>query len=517
MSDFKLTGSDVFGRYCRIEQFRYCKPNEMHIYKVVSSIRTNTWCEVPYKEASKERWHDRMEDCILAIHCGIDETKVQRFRIADVEFVTRNECDRDALLDLADTMEGYAMFCKERSIQVGNNIVECYASLIREAVNACEGDSDAPTAGDDVKGGIDAHADGNEAADGARTPSIEVFQWVKDHGGLDEVKRRVWASNELEAKLRSRERKIERLKKQLGYADAKNAERRAGAKWLKEHGGLDAVRESVEQSECRKKLLDCFAMRLGFESLEDSGDIFKELEKRLMPEGMEWLVEAWPRFEDDAPVKLGDMALIDGYVDMVEAVQIWIHGKPVIYGDGGSQQLDKGERVNRPAPKVLDADGVEIRVGDRLYDTDTGCGRTVRAVNDNGTVEFEGYENRGWFVRFLTHQRPVLDADGVPIREGDTVYVLDFDEPLTVKGFTDDGSVLMSFHDENSLGYKPSKLTHERPDSWELLEADCSMNTGVYTRERMGIEVDKVPAKESRRIDMMRDLVRRAKKLAGDA
>jgi hypothetical protein len=98
VSEFVLTGSDVFGRYCRIEQFRYGKPNEMHIYKVVSSIRTNTWCEVPYKEASKERWHDRMEDCILAIHCGIDETKVQTFRAADVEFLPRKECDREALM-----------------------------------------------------------------------------------------------------------------------------------------------------------------------------------------------------------------------------------------------------------------------------------------------------------------------------------------------------------------------------------------------------------------------------------
>lgn len=53
-----------------------------------------------------------------------------------------------------------------------------------------------------------------------------------------------------------------------------------------------------------------------------------------------------------------------------------------------------------------------------------------------------------------------------------------------------------------------------RPDSWELLEEDCSMNDGAYARERMGIDVDKVPAQESRRIDMMRDLVRRCKALA---
>ena len=75
----------------------------------------------------------------------------------------------------------------------------------------------------------------------------------------------------------------------------------------------------------------------------------------------------------------------------------------------------------------------------------------------------------------------VLDADGVEIKQGDTVYVLGFGEPLTVKGFTDDGRVLMSFHDEDSLGYKPSKLTHEPPDTWELLYLD--MDNGQMAME----------------------------------
>ena len=104
MSEFVLTGSDVFGRYCRIEQLRYGVPNEMFLYKVVGSLRSNCWCEVPYKTASKEVRHDSIEDCILAICCGIDETEVLRFRAADVEFVPQPTCDRDALLELADEM-----------------------------------------------------------------------------------------------------------------------------------------------------------------------------------------------------------------------------------------------------------------------------------------------------------------------------------------------------------------------------------------------------------------------------
>lgn len=87
MGEFVLTGSDVFGMYCRIEQKRFGVPNEMNLYKVVSSLRSNRWCEVPYREASNEVIHNSMEDCVLAIRCGIDETKVQRFRMEDVEFL----------------------------------------------------------------------------------------------------------------------------------------------------------------------------------------------------------------------------------------------------------------------------------------------------------------------------------------------------------------------------------------------------------------------------------------------
>ena len=135
MSEFVLTGSDVFGRYCRIEQLRYGVPNELFLYKVVASLRSNCWCEVPYKTASKEVRHDSIEDCILAICCGIDETEVLRFRAADVEFVPKPTCDREALLALAEEMtwcyEGAAS--AEGDGTVGAWVVMQYADRIRKA------------------------------------------------------------------------------------------------------------------------------------------------------------------------------------------------------------------------------------------------------------------------------------------------------------------------------------------------------------------------------------------------
>ena len=137
MSEFVLTGSDVFGRYCRIEQLRYGVPNEMYLYKVVASLRSDCWCEVPYKTASKEVRHDSIEDCILAICCGIDETEVLRFRAADVEFVPKPTCDRDALLALAGEMQSELDECEDDHEIVGK--LQYWIDHMREALG--EGES----------------------------------------------------------------------------------------------------------------------------------------------------------------------------------------------------------------------------------------------------------------------------------------------------------------------------------------------------------------------------------------
>ena len=257
------------------------------------------------------------------------------------------------------------------------------------------------------------------------------------------------------------------------------------------------------------------AMRKAADLVEAELDALKA---RSLPEGMEW-----PCYEDGEPVRFGDMALIDGDADMVEAVQLWIHGKPVIYGDGGSQQLERGERVKRPAPKVVDADGVEIREGDRLYDTDTGCGRTVRAINASGTVEFEGYEDRGWFTKFLTHRAPVLAADGEPLREGETVYVC-VDYPYGADIVTGEAVSVRSAYGSNDAEVMDRKgdvwfvdanqLTHKPFDSWERLEYDATRPPRDYCGMLLNWAID--PGQDDAHYieGMAEDLVRRARALA---
>lgn len=139
MSEFVVTGADMFGRYCLIEQKNYFSPNEVYIYKVVSSLRSNCWCEVPYKTGTHEVLHDSIEDCVLAICCGVDETYVQRFRMADVELLPSATCDRDALLALAEELDKEAerkeLSCYDRSAAtVGTRYVREISRRIREAL-----------------------------------------------------------------------------------------------------------------------------------------------------------------------------------------------------------------------------------------------------------------------------------------------------------------------------------------------------------------------------------------------
>ena len=303
----------------------------------------------------------------------------------------------------------------------------------------------------------------------------EAVAWVRDHGGLDSVKEE-WHSR---VPYDRHEKTRQRLLDHIAECETALGRRRRRIKEL----GRTVEFFQLNNSNFRHLLADV-AERLGFTRYGDDyepEDLLDALDRRLLPEGMEWLVEAWPRFEDHAPLKLGDTALIDGEADMVEAVQLWIHGKPVIYGDGGSQQLDKGERVKRPAPKALDADGVEIRVGDRVWSTQLDEPHEWIVIDphedrDDSQTVLVSIGDRTGHARpeNLTHQRPskVLDADGVEIKQGDTVYrvgMSTFDPEYNTLTVTDIRTKpgLTPIETKNSHdGYlygKPEDFTHRAP------------------------------------------------------
>lgn len=198
--------------------------------------------------------------------------------------------------------------------------------------------------------------------------------------------------------------------------------------------GIDCKHERTCR-DCITKMMTAIADRIDADRIDA---------ERALPDGMEW-----PRFEDGELVKIGDELEFEGKTMLV--------CDATFYADGWALWCDREdasgrlhgsycERVKRPAPEVLDADGVPIKVGDTVYFVD-GDARplAVERIDANGG-------------------EPAVDL----------VYA---------------GQILR-WHSVN-----PEKLTHERPDSWRLWGEDLDMAVKVG-------EVDKV------------EMMRRAKALA---
>lgn len=165
--------------------------------------------------------------------------------------------------------------------------------------------------------------------------------------------------------------------------------------------------------------------------------------KRKLTERERAILDMWPRFEDGEPVMFGDR-FIDHKSNerTVRSVIVNNDGVELRTFDGTFDWHETGERVKRHAPKVLDADGVEIKVGDTVYEPNGQSG-IVTAVHPS--------------TRCVDLRQDGCDA-----------YAMD-----------------------------TKRLTHTRPDSWERLEEDAEFN------DETGIVGGNL------------DIVRRAKALAG--
>lgn len=200
-------------------------------------------------------------------------------------------------------------------------------------------------------------------------------------------------------------------------------------------------------------------------------ELVEKIGKRLMPEGMEW-----PRFEDGELVKIGDFIASPESGERREVDCINFFDDAWYFGLVGasSERLDRRERVKRPP--VLAADGEPLEAGQTVWDVESG-------------IEYE-------------------------------VVGIHVDEDSPVRVMRTDGSHL-------AKAAKPSTLTHEQPDTWERIEADCSKCCIEYCDEHglldHGCNAAEGDASTRHCTDcgdsceerMARDLVRRAKKLAG--
>lgn len=285
-------------------------------------------------------------------------------------------------------------------------------------------------------------------------------------------------------------------------------------RWVHEHGGIEVLRRLFQDADSRRVEL-CAA--LGIDLDNGWSEAMAAMRLRLMPEGYEW-----PRYEGGPLLRYGDSYIGDDGNNH-RAWQIRFDSNADVHvsrsedGDGFDRttwdHFNKGERVRRPA--VLASDGNRIEPAMDVWWICEGDERGIHAemlhvdgIDDDGMVECSPY-NGGTSVVLdpaeLYVKKPVLDADGVPIKKGDTVYLLPgkWCDEFPCLGFHG-GEELEVFADgeahhvpgsvqcrerEKRLGLrgtcypKPSQLTHtkpEPPDSWERIEDDArGLDSGV--------------------------------------
>ena len=195
--------------------------------------------------------------------------------------------------------------------------------------------------------------------------------------------------------------------------------------------------------------------------------------KRVLTEREREILDMWPKFEDGEPVMIGDEATNNKNQRFTVKRIEFRHGKWMLNDsvtEGHYLNGKSGERVKRTAPKVLDADGVEIKVGDTVWHH-SGFAHGVVTSIDAGSLMGT--------VRYVNGCVEFRDA--------------------------------------------AKDLTHTRPDSWERLEEDAANHPCDYAEIVNGSAFSNCSdcpwlkecegARESEL--MARDVIRRAKKLAG--
>lgn len=368
-----------------------------------------------------------------------------------------------------------------------------------------------------------------EALDAGRDPADErdAIAWVREHGGIAYVKDAWNVRRNLDRQLEKAQAKVERQQRHIESIQSKLSERREHIENIANDVRNQCLAFGVDVSECDDE----------FDMLHDLNEA---LSKRLMPVGMEW-----PRFQDGEPVPLGGEVTVtvhdeDGDFDRTLAIRSIKYKESGVLLEGTKNEmvvLSYGECVKRPAPKVLDADGVEIREKRDVWWICEGDERGVHAerlrvetICPNGLVECSPYNGGTWVYlepSELYVNKPVPASDGRPLREGETVWDVYGQGPLVVRALPSEGEQLAVLDNGGTNFYRyPEKLTHERPDSWERMEEDCAKSDVDYCAERglLDPSCDTVEGDASTRHctdcgctcgeKMARDLVRRAKALA---
>lgn len=252
------------------------------------------------------------------------------------------------------------------------------------------------------------------------------------------------------------------------------------------------------------------------------------------------------RFERDSLRKLADMveaekrAIREAQAGSAHhTMKTWAKGKGYGWKDGESitQWLDRNF-----IPWPLNEDGEPLQFGGATED----CEHIDRISFTRGGFYFNS-RHRDDLKKYRYGDRvkrpapKYLDSGGVPIEEGDTVWIVpgEWCDKAPLYGFKAWDKCTVRYLKESNIGPRvcvaadddmgfasPCQLTHQRPDSWERLEEDAKKTTQAYWECR-GSYCSNCPAKEKGKSPRERygadgcyearslDLIARAKKLAG--
>jgi|GEM_PF-2532399 len=275
-------------------------------------------------------------------------------------------------------------------------------------------------------------------------------------------------------------------------------------------------------------------------AMQELRQLKSEVEGRLMPEGMEWLLEVWPRWSNGDYCKFGDWWKSEKYgeskpkqlkklaIYSPEQLREWGQDD----GDNFGYEWDfvrpsdpkhRPDKVEPPEHSVLASDGEPLEVGQAVWEVD-GTGHPFKVVSirpSTGrameptvvTCDVGDGTSEHILPSQLTHERPVLDVSGIPIKVGDTVFRTSDGREFEVTGV--DGEFEIRVKDESmdvGVWAAPCWFTHakpEFPDSWERIEEDAMLSPHSYICA-CGKHDDAMP----KSVQMSIDLVRRCRALA---
>lgn len=132
-------------------------------------------------------------------------------------------------------------------------------------------------------------------------------------------------------------------------------------------------------------------------------------------------------------------------------------------------------------PRPLFDDGEPVQFGDRFVN-DKGNDSTLSSLNytkgNSDYVNINGYERHDFAHRLKRPKQQVLDADGVPIEAGDTVW----DTVSGIGGVVDNFQSIYGHDitaniecpdDGKFYNFNVDRLTHKEPDTQERIDMDA--------------------------------------------